>query len=90
MVEFDAGLLNGGGHRGVRLDPGAQQLIGAQPQQVEQHRIDLLGRAPGRRGDDGVEQPAGAAGAVGQFGGEGRVTPSISRSRSSAGKARLA
>ena len=52
------------------FDPGAQQLVGAQPQQVQQHRVDLSRRAARGRGDDGVEQPAGAAGAVGQFGGE--------------------
>ena len=39
-VEFDSGLFDGGGHRRVRADPGAQQLVGAEPQQVEQHRID--------------------------------------------------
>ena len=72
-IEFDAGLLDGGGHRGVRVDPGAQQLVGAQPQQVEQHRVDVVRRASRGRGDDGVEQAAGAAGAVGQFGGEGGV-----------------
>ena len=44
-VEFDAGLFDGGGHRGVLVDPGPQQLIGAQPQQVQQHRIDLVRRA---------------------------------------------
>ena len=72
-IEFDAGLLDGGGDRGVRVDPGAQQLVGAQPQQVQQHGVDALGRAPGGVADDGVEQAAGAAGAVGQFGGERRV-----------------
>ena len=72
-VEFDAGLFDGGRHRGVRVDAGAQQLIGAQPQQIEQHRVDRLRRAAGGRADDRVEQPAGAAGAVGQLGGERRV-----------------
>lgn len=56
-IEFDAGLFDGGGYRGMRLDPGTQQLVGAQAQQVEQHRIDLLGWAPGCRSDDRVEQP---------------------------------
>ena len=72
-VEFDPGLLHGGGHRGVIGDVGAQQLVGAQPQQVEQHRVDLVHRPARRRGDDRIEQTAGAAGAVGQFGGECRV-----------------
>ena len=44
-IEFDAGLLDGGGDRGVRVDPGAQQLVGAEPQQVEQHRVDAVRRA---------------------------------------------
>ena len=44
-IEFDAGLFDRGGHRGVRVDPGAQQLVGAEPQQVEQHRVDRFRRA---------------------------------------------
>ena len=36
------GLLDCGGHRRVRLDPGAQQLIGAEPEQIEQYRVDHL------------------------------------------------
>ena len=72
-VEFDAGLLDGGGHRGMLLDPGSQQLVCAQPQQVEKDRVDLVRRPFRRRGDHRVEQAAGAAGAVGQFGGEGGV-----------------
>ena len=73
-IEFDCRLLDGGGHRGVRVDPRAQQLVGAEPQQVEQHRVDAVRRPSGGLGDDGVEQPAGAARTVGQFGGEGGVT----------------
>ena len=72
-IEFDACLLDGGGHRGVWLDPCAQQLVGAEPQQVQQHRVDVVDR-PARCGTDHrVEQTAGAAGAVGQLGGERRV-----------------
>ena len=55
------------------FDAGAQQLVGAQPQQVQQHGIDAVGRTAGGAADDGVEQAAGAAGAVGQFGGESGV-----------------
>ena len=72
-IEFDARLLHGSGHRGVLFDPRAQQLVGAQPQQIQQHRVDVLGRPTRGRADDRVEQAAGAAGAVGQLGGERRV-----------------
>ena len=41
-IEFDARLLDGGVDGGVRFDPGAQQLVGAEPQQVEQHRVDAV------------------------------------------------
>ncbi|OBK66767.1 rRNA cytosine-C5-methyltransferase, partial [Mycobacterium colombiense] len=40
---------------------------------VEQHRVDGLRRAPRGGADDGVEQAPGAAGAVGELGGECRV-----------------
>ncbi len=73
-IEFDPGLLDGGRHRGVCADSGAQQLVGAHPQQIEQQRVDRLGRPAGGRADDRVEQAAGAAGAIGELGGECRVT----------------
>ena len=57
----------------MRGDIRPQQLVGAEPQQVQQHRVNLIGRPAGRRDDDSVEQSAGAAGAVSQFGGERRV-----------------
>ena len=57
----------------MRFDAGAQQLVGAKPQQVQQHGVDAVGRAAGGVTDDGVEQAAGAAGAVSQFGGECRI-----------------
>ena len=69
-IEFDGGLLDGGGDGGVGFDAGAQQLVAAQPKQVKQHGVDAIGRAPCGVADDGVEQAAGAAGAVGQLGGE--------------------
>ena len=46
-VEFDPGLLDGGVHRGVRVDTRAQQLVGAESQQVEQHRVDAVRWASG-------------------------------------------
>ena len=49
-IEFDSGLLDGGGHRGVRVDTRAEQLVGPEPQQIEQHRIDAVRRAPGGAG----------------------------------------
>ena len=58
-IEFDPGLVDGGRHRGVCVDAGAQQLIGAQPQQIEQHRVDRVRRAPGGGADDRVEQARG-------------------------------
>ena len=72
-IEFDSGLLDGGRDRGVFGDVGAQQLIRAEPQQVQQHGVDLIHRPPGRGGDHDVEQSPGAAGAVGEFGREGGV-----------------
>ena len=57
------------------VDAGAQQLVGAEPQQVEQHRVDAVDRPVRRVHDDGVEQAEAAARAVGEFGGEGGVTP---------------
>ena len=48
-------------------------MVGAQPQQVEQHRVDLVDRAARGGRDDGVQHATGAAGAVGEFGGEGGV-----------------
>ena len=44
-IEFDTSLLDGGGHRGVLFDAGAQQLVGAEPQQVQQYGVDLVRRA---------------------------------------------
>ena len=44
-----AGLLDGGGHRGVRVDAGAQQLVGPESQQVQQHRVDVVRSAGPRR-----------------------------------------
>ena len=54
-IEFDPGLLDGGGHRGVCVNTRAQQLVGTEPEQIEQHRIDVFGGASGGMGDDGVE-----------------------------------
>src|SRR5215203_2953678 len=69
-IEFDSRLFDGGGYRRVLFDPGAQQLVGAEPQQVQQHGIDILGWSACRLADDRVEQAASAARAVGEFGGE--------------------
>ena len=72
-IEFDARLLDGGGHRGMRFDPGTQKLVRAQSQQIQQHGVDLFGRSTRGGADDRVEQAAGATGAVRQLGGERRV-----------------
>ncbi len=74
-VEFEPSLFHCGRHRGMLGDVGAQQLVAPQPQQVQQHRVDLVDRPVGRRRDHRVEQTAGAAGAVGEFGGERGVAP---------------
>ena len=47
-IEFDSRLLDRGRDGGVRVDAGAQQLVGAEPQQVEQYRVDAC-PATGRR-----------------------------------------
>ena len=72
-VEFHSGLFHGGRHRGMFGDVGPQQLVGTQPQQIQQHRVDLVHRASGRRRNDRIQQPAGAASAVGQLSRKGRV-----------------
>ena len=74
-VEFDRRLFDGGVDGGVRVDAGAQQLVGAEPQQVEQHR-----RRCGRAGRFAActmtasSRPSARHVAVGEFGGEGGVT----------------
>ena len=73
-IEFDSGLLDGGGDGSMRVDPSAQQLIRAESKQIEQHRIDGVRRTTRGRTDDRVEQAANAAGAIRQFGGESSVT----------------
>ena len=56
------------------VDAGAQQLICPQPQQVKQYRVNRLRFPISGRADDGVQQTADAATAIGQLGGERGVT----------------
>ena len=62
--------LDGRVDRGVRRHPGAQQLVGAQAQGVEQRRLDAVQRAVGAGVDHGVEQALGPQRAVAQLGGQ--------------------
>jgi hypothetical protein len=39
----------------MRFDTGVEQLIGAQPEQVQQDGVDLVGRPVGRAADHRVE-----------------------------------
>jgi len=54
----------------VRADPGGQQLVGAEPQDVEQRGVDVGERAGAARGEHGVVAAAAAERAVGQLGGQ--------------------
>ncbi len=72
-IEFDSSLLDGSRDGGMCVDAGAEQLVRSQPQQVEQYRVDRLRLSIGGRADDGVQQAADAAAAVGQLGGEGGI-----------------
>src|SRR6202041_2113110 len=54
-----------------RAAPGGQQLVGAEPQDVAHGRVQLVTVTAG--GHDRVVGAAAAQGAVGEFGGEGRV-----------------
>ena len=62
--------LDGRVDRGVRRHPGAQQLVGAQAQGVEQRRLDAVQRPLGAGVDHRVEQPLGPQRAVAQLGGQ--------------------
>ena len=55
--------------------PHAQQLVGAQPQCVEDLRVELVQVAVYAAGQDEVVGAAGAQCAVGQLSGEGRILP---------------
>lgn len=70
LAEFGPGEFDGGVHGRVRADPGAQQLVAAQAQDVEQRAVDLGDRPARAFGDHRVQQPLGAARAVGEFRGE--------------------
>ena len=56
----------------MAADPGGQQLVRAEPEHVAHRRVELVPVAA--RGQDGVIGAAAAQRAVGQLGGEGRVT----------------
>ena len=62
--------VDGGGHRGVRRHPGGEELVGAEPQRVEQRLVDLGDRSARRLGEDGVVAAPPAQRAVGELGGE--------------------
>ena len=65
------GLVGGG----VGGHPHPEQLVRPEPQHVEHLRVDPVGRAAGRLGDDGVVEALPPDGAEAQLGGEGRVAP---------------
>ncbi len=65
-----ADQVDGRVDRGPRRHPGAQQLVGTQPQRVPHRRVHLVHRAVGDRGEQPVQDTQGAQGAVGQLGGE--------------------
>ena len=58
---------------GVRRDPGAQDLVGAQPQGVDHHPVQVGDRPVAAGRDHRVQLTEGPAAAVGQFGGQRRV-----------------
>ena len=62
--------VDGGRDRRVRGNPGVQQLVGAQPEGVDDHAVQVGEGAVAAGPDDRVELPEGPAGAVGQFGGQ--------------------
>ena len=65
-----AGEADGLGDRGVRGHPHAEQLVRAEPQDVEDGRVDLVGRAGGGQRDDRVVPALQPQRAVGELGGE--------------------
>ena len=68
-----AGEVDGRVDGGVRRHPQVDQLVGAQPEQVEHPRVEL-GQRPGHQaGQDGVQRALRAQRAVGELGGEGGV-----------------
>jgi hypothetical protein len=68
-----AGEVDGRVDGGVRGHPEVDQLVGAQPEQVEHPRVQL-GQRPGHQaGQDRVEGALRAQRSVGQLGGEGGV-----------------
>ena len=74
-IEFDPRLVDSRVHRRMRIDPGAQQLIGTEPKQIQQYRVDAVHVPARRSGDDRIQQATHPTGAVGQLGGESCVTP---------------
>ena len=60
------GQLDGGADRGVRRHPHREQLVGAEPQQVEHRRVDLVQRPVDAGGQHRVVRPAAAQRAVGR------------------------
>ena len=72
-IEFDPGLLDRGRDGRMAVDARAKKLVCTEPQQVEQHGVDLLDWPVGGRRDDRIEKPTGAACPVCELGRECRV-----------------
>ena len=68
-----AGQVDGRVDGGVRRHPQVDQLVGAQPQQVEDPRVELGQRPGDEPGEHRVERALRAQRAVGELGGEGGV-----------------
>ena len=68
------GQVDRGGDGGVGADPGVQQLVGAEAEDVEDRRVELVQRAVAARGEHRVIGALAAQGPVGELGREGGVT----------------
>ncbi len=64
------GQVDRRGDGGVGTDPGVQQLVGTEAQDVEDRRVELVERAVAARGKDGVVAALAAQRAVGELGRE--------------------
>ncbi len=72
-ADHGAGQADGLVQRGVGGDAHGQQLVGADPQRVEDGRVQLVQRPVHAAGQDGVVGALAAQGAVAQFRGEAGV-----------------